>query len=140
MKEETPLDGRESNGIERREFLRKAALTGAIAAWATPVVQSIAATPAFATTVGTPRAACFHSNEADPSQSCMAACTSAGTGCNGNQCDGFGCGPNGCGPCATYCHINPGNQCCNAQLCDPRRFHCNPGDVHATFTGSISGC
>jgi len=134
---EAPLDGQEGHGIERREFLRKAAITGAIAAWATPVVQSIAATPAFASTVGSQRTACFHSN-ADPSQSCMDACTS--TGCTGNQCDGFGCGPNGCGPCATYCGLSPGNQCCNSGLCNPGNFHCNRGDTHATYSGPLSGC
>jgi len=134
---EAPLDGQEGHGIERREFLRKAAITGAIAAWATPVVQSIAATPAFASTVGSQRTACFHSNT-DPNQSCMDACTS--TGCTGNQCDGFGCGPDGCGPCATYCGLSPGNQCCNSGLCNPNNFHCNPGDTHATYSGPLSGC
>jgi hypothetical protein len=127
----------EEKGIERREFLRKAAITGAIAAWATPVVQSITASPAFASTVGSTRQACFHSNN-DPNQSCMDACTS--TGCLGHQCDGFGCGPDGCGPCATYCGTSPGNQCCNSGLCDPSNFHCNAGDTHATYSGSLVGC
>jgi hypothetical protein len=36
------------NGIDRRRFLRRAAAVGAAAAWATPVVKTIAGTPAFA--------------------------------------------------------------------------------------------
>ena len=126
----------EPRGLKRREFLRRAAIAGA-AAWAAPVVRTMAATPAFASTQGTPQQGCFHSNH-DPAQSCMDACTS--TGCTGNQCDGFGCGPNGCGPCATYCGTSPGNQCCNSGLCNPGNFHCNPGDTHATYSGPLSGC
>ena len=128
----------ERQDLRRREFLRKAAMTGVITAWAAPVVQSIAATPAFATTVGTPTGGgCFHSN-ADPSQSCMDACTSV---CTGEQCDGFG-GPPGevQGPCAAHCRISPGNQCCNAGLCNPGNFSCSPGDPAATYSGSLTDC
>jgi hypothetical protein len=137
MKREAPLDGREGNGIERREFLRKAALTGAIAAWATPVVQTIAATPAFAQTAGSQRAACFHSNT-DASQSCMDACTS--TGCSGDQCDGFGGGGHIHGPCSVHCAIRPGNVCCNSGLCDPSNFHCSDSTSPATYSGPLTGC
>ena len=51
----------ERNELNRREFLRKAAITGAVA-WAVPVIQSVAATPAYAQTpaVRTPRG-CQHS-------------------------------------------------------------------------------
>jgi len=134
MNREAPMDGKETNGMERREFLRKAALTGVIAAWATPVVQSIAATPAFASTVGSQRGGCFHSNN-DPSQSCMGACTS--TGCLGNQCDGFG---HGDGPCHHFCGTRPGNVCCNAGLCDPSNFHCSNSSDPAVYSGPTTGC
>lgn len=43
------------NGIDRRVFLRRAAAVGAAAAWATPVVNTITGTPAFAqVAVGSP--------------------------------------------------------------------------------------
>jgi hypothetical protein len=48
----------ESNGLDRRTFLRRAALTGAAAAWAAPVIQTVAARPAWA--AGTP-VDCKHS-------------------------------------------------------------------------------
>lgn len=128
-------------GFNRRDFLRKAAITGAAAAWAAPVIHTIAATPAFAQTNGTPVAQnCFHSN-ADPAQSCMDACTTTCPQGGGEQCDGFG-GPPGevQGPCAVYCNISPGNQCCNSGLCNPGNFTCAPGDPAAVYTGSLSGC
>ena len=56
----------EKKGLDRRDFLRKAAVTGAAAAWAAPVIQTVAASPAFAQTAGTP-APCDHS-------ACVAAC------------------------------------------------------------------
>jgi hypothetical protein len=125
--------------LDRRAFLRRAALTGAAVAWAAPVIQTVSASPAFAINQGSPPLACFHSNPQDPSQSCMEACTS--TGCTGEQCDGFG-GPPGetQGPCAKYCDISAGNQCCNAGLCDPANFHCDPGDPAAEYTGPLIGC
>jgi hypothetical protein len=43
------------NGIGRRRFLRKAAVAGAAAAWATPVVNTITASPAFAQVGGSPK-------------------------------------------------------------------------------------
>ncbi|MGH2573176.1 MAG: twin-arginine translocation signal domain-containing protein [Actinomycetota bacterium] len=47
------MDAEESTGLERRTFLRKAALTGLAAAWAAPIVQTVAP-PAFATGDVTP--------------------------------------------------------------------------------------
>lgn len=41
-------------GYDRRRFLRDAAVTGIATAWATPIVQTIGSTAAFATT-GSPR-------------------------------------------------------------------------------------
>jgi hypothetical protein len=77
----------ERNDLNRREFLRKAAITGAVA-WAVPVIQSVSATPAFAQT-GSPTC-CGHSET--PSGgcgNCMDACkTACGTaaGCS-SLCD-----------------------------------------------------
>ena len=47
---------KERDGFDRRQFLRRAAVAGAAAAWATPVVKTIVGTPAFATDVtGSPK-------------------------------------------------------------------------------------
>jgi hypothetical protein len=50
---------KDTKGMDRRAFLRKAALTGGAAAWAAPVIQTVAARPAFAQT-GSP-SECRHS-------------------------------------------------------------------------------
>jgi hypothetical protein len=131
----------DKSGLDRREFLRRAAVTTAAAAWAAPVIQTVAASPAFASTNGTPApGGCFHSN-ADPAQSCMDACTSACGEGGGELCDGFG-GPPGevQGPCAVYCGISPGNQCCNPGLCNSANFQCTPGVDPAVYTGDLTGC
>lgn len=47
-------DELEPQGMKRREFIRKAAVTGATVAWAAPVVRTLAGAPAFAQTA-TPR-------------------------------------------------------------------------------------
>lgn len=130
------MEETEPKGLQRREFLRRAAIAGA-AAWAVPVVRTIAATPAFAATQGTPQKACFHSNN-DPSQSCMDACTSFP--CTGKQCDGFG-NDKVPGPCGELCHIGPGNSCCNAGLCNPANFTCpSNADDPAIYSGPLTGC
>src|SRR5262245_7416720 len=129
------------SGLDRKEFLRRAAVTTAAAAWAAPVIQTVSASPAFATTNGTPApGGCFHSND-DPAQSCMDACTSACGEGGGELCDGFG-GPPGevQGPCAVYCGISPGNQCCNPGLCISGNFDCTPGVDPAVYTGDLTGC
>jgi anaerobic selenocysteine-containing dehydrogenase len=41
-------------GIPRRDFLKKAAITGVGAAWAAPVIQTVAATKAYAHDMGSP--------------------------------------------------------------------------------------
>lgn len=43
-------DELEPQGMKRREFIRKAAVTGATVAWAAPVVRTLAGAPAFAQT------------------------------------------------------------------------------------------
>jgi hypothetical protein len=98
----------ERNELNRREFLRKAAITGAVA-WAIPVVQSVAASPAYAQTACTPNA-CQHSLGGDSGGGCMSACQSSGQGC-GNACNDFcrpacDCPGNFC-PCDSFCV--PGN-------------------------------
>lgn len=66
------MDRDERRAMNRRQFLRRAAVTTAAGAWAVPVIHSVAATPAFASTVGTP---CDHSL-------CVAACNAV-PGCRG---------------------------------------------------------
>lgn len=122
-------------GIQRRDFLRKAAATGVAAAWAAPLVNTVAATPAFAQAgVGTPsQGGCFHS--IGDNGGCMTAC---GGKCGGNQCGG----QNPAGPCTTYCPPGSGgnNQCCNPGLCDQNNFTCSTSGGVATYTGPTTGC
>jgi hypothetical protein len=99
----------ERNELNRREFLRKAAITGAVA-WAIPVVQSVAASPAYAQAACTPNA-CQHSLGGESGGGCMSACQGSGQGC-GAACNNF-CGANP-GPCNC-----PGNFCRCPQVCDP---------------------
>ncbi len=97
-------------GLNRREFLRKAAITGAVA-WAVPVIQSVAATPAYAQTCGSPNA-CQHSLGGASGGGCMEACQS---GC-GAACNDF-CGANP-GPCNCQ-----GNFCRCEAVCDPANWN-----------------
>jgi hypothetical protein len=47
---------KERDGFDRRQFLRRAAVAGAAAAWAAPVVKTVVGTPAFAKNVtGSPK-------------------------------------------------------------------------------------
>lgn len=132
-------DGDRDN-LKRRDFLRKAAITTAAAAWAAPVIQTVAATPAFAQAQGTPPpggGGCGHST--GPNGGCMGAC---GSVCGGDQCGGFTNRDGGQteGPCTTYCAPGQGNDnpCVNPGLCDPANFVCSP-DQHgaATYTGPL---
>jgi hypothetical protein len=141
---------KESKGLDRRAFLRRAAATGIAAAWAAPVVQSIAATPAFAQQLGTPPVEepfCGHSVGGQDGGGCMSACTASG--CTGDACDGVDPDPNGLynnqGPCQFFCPSGQGgdNPCCNRGLCDPANFVCHHGDPRgdvAEYTGSTAGC
>jgi hypothetical protein len=127
--------------LKRRDFLRRAAVTGAAAAWAAPVIQTVAATPAFAQTQGSPPGdgGCFHSTGTNGG--CMPACADL-AGCGGNQCGGNN--PHTAnGPCTSYCAPGQGggNPCCNPGLCDPANFRCSPDQNGvATYTGSLAGC
>lgn len=108
----------DKKSLERREFLRKAAVTGAAAAWAAPVIQTVAATPAFAQTTLT-GVTCHHSLGGPRGGGCMEACqASGGGGCGGtcaNQCDGL-C-PNKAGTqdrlcnCAQACDVTKWDNC-----------------------------
>jgi hypothetical protein len=151
------MSEKEQKELDRRTFLRRAALTGLATAWVGPAVQSIAATPAFAQTVGqTPVPEdCFHSKGGG----CMAACQ-ASSGCGGSECDGMDedpCNPQygKQGPCAFFCEPGQGgdNPCCNPGLCDPANFQCltianceadkigkHPYVQIAVYTGSLIGC
>ena len=146
----------ERNELNRRAFLRRAALTGVATAWIAPVVQSIAATPAFAQAVGQSSIVndCFHSEGGG----CMDACKASG--CTGEACDGVDpdpCNPyyGGDGPCQYLCPSGQGggNPCCNPGLCDPRNFECrtvpncepdkidqHPTVQIAVYHGSLVGC
>jgi hypothetical protein len=132
-----------SNGdredLNRRNFLRKAAMTTAAAAWAAPVIQTVAATPAFAHEQGTPPPppgdACAHST--GPNGGCMGACASV---CGGNQCGGQGNRNQAAGPCTVYCPPGTGNEnpCANPGLCEPGNFVCSADQQGvATYTGPL---
>jgi hypothetical protein len=108
----------ERKSVDRREFLRRAAITGAAAAWAVPAVQTVAATPAFAQTNGTP-AVSDHS-------ACVSACNEAGNGCGGG------------GVCENQCRelCPPGGTCCNPALTQESGWtaNCEPQQ------SSLAGC
>lgn len=93
----------QKGGMDRRTFLRRAAATTAAAAWAAPLIQSVAASPAYA---GTP-VPCDWSG-------CVGACAASG--------DNASCGgPPGqvCqGPCTSICG-GPGGDCGSSAPCDP---------------------
>ena len=116
-------------GIQRRDFLRKAAATGVAAAWAAPLVNTVAATPAFAQAGATPsQGGCFHS--LGTNGGCMGACQ----GVCPNQCGGQ------TGPCTVRCKGTNNNECCNTGLCEPNNFTCSTSGGDATYTGSLVGC
>ena len=132
MDEDIGLGG---GSLHRRAFLRRGLIAGGIV-WAAPVVQTLAASPAFAQAAGSP-APCFHSLGGPDGNGCQGACTQAG--CTGTQCNGYG--DTTPGPCAVYCaeHV-PDHPCCNPGLCDPANFTCAPGDDSAAYGGSLVGC
>ncbi len=95
----------ERQGMDRRQFLRRAAATTAAAAWAAPIIQTVTASPAYAN--GTPL--CDHS-------ACIGACSGSG---NKSSCGG----PPG-QVCAAECEElgncgDNGEICTNENLCNP---------------------
>ena len=132
----------EKGSLKRREFLRRAAITGAAAAWAAPVIQTVAAGPAYA---GSTPAECFHSLNGG----CMAACNACSTAPSADeQVDCSNPGSACAKLCCCYCHPGVGgdNPCCNAGLCNPGNFTCvksNDGSGRidsVTYNGSVNGC
>jgi hypothetical protein len=112
---------KDRNELHRREFLRKAAITGAVA-WAVPVVQSVAASPAFAQQAASPTC-CGHSET--PSGGCGNCMDACKTACgNASGCSAL-CDPN------TVCTF-PDN------TCPPNR--CNPGCYRCDPTGPVFTC
>ena len=101
-------------GFDRRAFLRRAAAAGAVV-WAVPIIESVAAQPAFA---GTPTT-CDWSG-------CKGAC--AGSSVRGKCPDGTNPGQF-CGtphssptdPCNALC-TGPGQPCTTALACDPTHW------------------
>ena len=129
------------SGFDRRTFLRRAAVTGAAAAWAAPVVQTVMARPAFAVGAGT--AFCGHSvgpsGGTDCSEGAMGACKFA---CNGTCADAT----SAVDPCNTItfaaCVGSPDRPCCNAGLCDTSNWTCggSPPNQTPCYTGPTTGC
>jgi len=132
----------ERRGMDRRTFLRRAALTGAAAAWAAPVIQTVTARPAFAQTSSA--FTCTHSTSPyidangnlQASGGCMQACQNA----NPN--------PNLAAPCEVICDSACPNectgtdrQCINGDFCDSSNFfltHPKNGCTVAEYNGSVS--
>ena len=110
------------SGLDRREFLRRAAVTTAAAAWAAPVIQTVSASPAFATTNGTPQPDnCFHSINVDEGKlnGCMETCKAQ---------DDI-CGPPD-GVRAAICNpaCNLPENACPPEFCDPACWGCSVSD------------
>jgi hypothetical protein len=111
----------ERNELNRRDFLRKAAITGAVA-WSLPVIQSVAASPAYAQTACTPNA-CQHSLAGDSGGGCMRACQDSSPG---------GCGAVCNQQCQTFCNC-PGNFCrCSAVCVTANWSNCQYGGPACT--------
>jgi hypothetical protein len=132
--------GQERQGFNRRTFLRRAALTGAAAAWATPVIQTVTARPAFAATGSA--FTCTHSTgpyrnlngQIVAAGGCMEACH------NGASLDSTD-------PCNTICDAAcPNNcgtderQCVNGDFCDSSNWtYTKNGNCRTvTYTGSTT--
>ena len=114
--------------LRRREFLRRAAVTGAVV-WAVPTIDTIVAKPAFAGT--SPQGDC---------STCNGACNAAGPqqkGANGN-------GGNAClALCKALCPSDHGNGCAGGICCNTDAFSsanfCSPPDGIACYFGTLGG-
>lgn len=124
----------EKDGLDRRDFLRKAAVTTAAAAWAVPVIQTVSASPAFASTQGSPppggggggsgSGGCFHSISPGKPSGCMETCDGA--------CPGVG----NHGTCNDVCKLacNMPENACPPEYCDPACWMCDTITGTRTFT------
>jgi hypothetical protein len=137
-------------GMNRREFMRRAAITGAAAAWAAPAIQTLTARPAFAST-GTP-VECHHSfgpwftngvQQCDTG-GCMQACKAA-AGCQDECGSVSSTAADACQQvCDQACPNVAGSnerQCCDGSFCDSANWTLNqcggPGQ-QACYVGSAS--
>lgn len=106
--------------LDRREFLRRAAIGTAAAAWAAPVIQSVAATPAYAQSQGSP-GNCFHSISPGKPNGCMETCTGIDPAGNAGSCNAV------CGPAC-----NLPNNACPPSYCSSGCWQIHPDDVNKT--------
>jgi hypothetical protein len=139
------LEDEIKKGMDRRTFLRRAAITGAAAAWATPIVQTVTARPAFAS--GTP-AECGHSfgqavgtcaDRAD--EGCMGACQQA---CHPENCETLTASEGECNEvCGQLCPNRHSDDpvrnqtCCDAEVCNASKWTCVEGQ--ACYIGALGG-
>jgi hypothetical protein len=149
------LEDEIKKGMDRRTFLRRAAITGAAAAWATPIVQTVTARPAFAAN-GTP-VECSHSSSpyfkdgelVCDTGGCMQACKSA-AGCQDDCGSAAGATNENSDACQQVCDVacpegssNPlgSRVCCDGSFCDVSSWTLTgcggPGDT-ACYVGEAS--
>jgi hypothetical protein len=148
------LEDEVKKGMDRRTFLRRAAVTGAAAAWATPIIQTVTARPAFAAN-GTP-VECSHSSspwftdgeEQCSTGGCKQACK-ASFNCQDNCADAAAGESNDA--CTLACDVacpegssNPlgSRVCCDGSFCDSANWSltgaCGGPDSRACYTGEVS--
>lgn len=124
------MDKDQDKGMNRREFIRKAAITGAVA-WAVPAIQTVAATPAYAdhSPASPTPTVCEHSPHSNESEvnpclgsgdDCMSTCK-----CKCIQQTGQDQG----GECAAVCNPNCARGTCPPQYCNPGCWDCTGGEV-----------
>jgi hypothetical protein len=115
-------------GLNRREFMRRAALTGAAAAWAAPVIQTVAASPAYATT------------PVDWSD-CVGGCNAAGPGCPPSGADAPALNNTACETVCTDLCGGPGGICCNSAVINSNNWCSTSGtNSVACYFGPLGGC
>jgi hypothetical protein len=140
----------ESQGISRRNLIKRGAIVGGTMVWAAPVVNTLTAGPAFAST-GTPDA-CLHSigrvagleGTDCEDEGCMGACqTACDRGCADQLTQAAGCQdacsqlcPNIMG---SYPDGSPNNSCCNAGVCDLSNWSCTKGQSAAEDAPCYNG-
>ena len=141
----------ERRGLDRRTFLRRAAMAGAAAAWAAPVIQMVTARPAFAQTSSA--FTCTHSSSPfidvdgnlQASGGCMEACHGAGANPSARAtlsaaAPGDPCGAICDSACPNEC-TGTDRQCINGDFCDSSNFfHTKPenGCNVAEYNGTTS--